>query len=230
MKNHKEQLMAEDTMNCLRCRHCAPLPQTSFQPITVILCNKRNEVMTPVIFNRYGIADPRYRYQRRDGKFKRINGDRMRNASQVEIEFLRSRYATGNLKDLSQVTGRTIETIKCMAQRHHFPWRKRNTAHFTAAGKARRQAQGDIFNEEQSRVAHEYYLSGRWPFRGGSTSPERYAEKERLKAEIVEAVSAVGPPRTFTTILRHIQYRSPAYQRQQLKRRARRKAAQFAAR
>ena len=220
---------ASGTMiNCLRCRQCKPLPDTDFareiQP--PIWCDKAGEKRI-CIFSGCGLAVPETRYQNGNrGRKTNPNGDKTRDASEVELLFLGAHYPTLAWQQLTRLTGRTRQTLNTIARYHHLPVRKvtpQKQRECSARARDARIQRGMHLTPEQSKLVHEYYFSGRWPYRGGHHSQEHRARNQALREQIVEAVAAIGPRWRWTTLVRHVQYLSPAYQRQQANRRKRRR-------
>lgn len=222
-------MMNTQEINCLRCRQCQLTPQTDFsQPATVIFCGKLGYRQTANLSG-CGLAVPTLRYRGSSRGAVKLNGDKTRNASPVEIAYLRVNLASADWSTLQRHTGRTRETLLTMSRTHGIgePGQRRAPSvkakvmrKFAKAAKSGRQAKGQIINAAQSAYIMARYESGDWPRRGGWNHPKYLVERYALQAEIVEAVAALGPRWSWETIVKHPRYLAPGYHRWDAKRRA----------
>lgn len=208
----------KETINCLRCRHAALLPETDMNHAsTVIFCGKKNE-RSPLILSGCGLTDPtpvRKANRNTDGTktgniSTHVGGDKTRWVSDVEMAFLRHCYETEKrMQYIRARVLRTPDTIRCTARNNGFNRPRRHLA----GGCDDRTTYP--FTPRQTRFLLAIHGTEQW------TRPvnDRWFPENRVRrSRIIARIAELGAPHSWTAICKHLTQQSPAYQRRRQQR------------
>lgn len=208
-------------LTCLRCRQCALLPHTDFSvllerpdAIVPIHCGKIRRSRPAHIWTPCALANPNHRYE----NGREVKGDKTRHVSPVEEAFLRALYARLPLERMEtffNAVMRRGDAVGMLCNRLVLrrEWNAADERERTQRNLQTRARNGTIFNAAQSRLVVERHARGDWPQRGGNNTPSGQARREALKEEIIEAIAALGPRKTWQQISMHAFNQTPAAQR-----------------